>query len=315
MAKTKKAKVSARKKVHFLPPSSPYRLPITLLIAISISFFMLLMGYIIYSAHPSSDTEYTARSTERSVRKEGFIEKVRAQDFLKPRATATPIPAGYCLTVPILMYHHVQPLAEAAKLGHEQLTVDRDVFESQLAYLHDRKYTTITLDSLVEAIKNHTTVPENSIVLTFDDGYRDMYTYVFPLLKQYNMNGSFMISTGLLENTDYMTWANVIEMSKDSHVTLYNHTWSHAALGQISKEKIDFELTTSTTDFVNQLGHMSTVMAYPYGSYSTDAISVLKSHGFTAAVTTEPGRVQCDTYLMTLKRDHVGNAPLSSYGL
>ena len=129
------------------------------------------------------------------------------------------------------------------------------------------------------------------------------------------MSGNFMISTGLLENTDYMTWNQVKEMAENPLVSLYNHTWSHNGLGYSDKERIDFELDMSKQEFVNHLGHMSTVFAYPYGSYSDLAISELQSHGFTAAVTTEPGRIQCDSYLMLLKRDHVGNAPLWSYGL
>jgi peptidoglycan/xylan/chitin deacetylase (PgdA/CDA1 family) len=312
-AKSPGKKVS-KKKIHFLPPSSQYRFPLPLLIFISLSFFLLLIGVIIFMSQQSKETQY-AFSPETTTQKinqyeNEFIKKVRAESL-----TTLPHTSGYCLTVPILMYHHVQPLAEATKLGYAPLTVDKDVFERQLAYLIEQRYTTITLDSLVEALQNHKKIPERSIVLTFDDGYFDMYTYVFPLLKQYNLTGNFMISTGLLGNTDYMKWSQVKEMSNDSHVSLYNHTWSHNAVGQSDKERIDFELEMSTQDFVNNIGHMSTVFAYPYGSYSNLAIKELKAHGFTAAVTTEAGRLQCESTLMTLKRDHISNVPLSAYGL
>ncbi len=315
-AKSLKRKTLSKKKIHFLPPSSSYRLPLPLLIVISLSFFLFLIGVLIFSSFQNSGTKYAFspnhKTQEINSYESKIIKKAQAEGIA---VTATPVSAGYCLTVPILMYHHVQPLSEATKLGHAQLTVDRDIFEKQLQYLIDQTYTPITLDSLVKALREHTSVPDRSIVLTFDDGYIDMYTYVWPLLKKYNVIGNFMIPTGLLENKDYMTWKNVIEMSHDPHVSLYNHTWSHNALGQSDKERIDFELTMSTQDFVQHIGYMSTVFAYPYGSYSDQAIKELLSHGFTAAVTTEAGRVQCDSYLMKLKRDHVGNAPLSTYGL
>lgn len=313
-AKSSGKTTRSKKKVHILPPSSRYRLPFPILIIFSAVFFLCLIGIIVaLSFQTITQFAFSAADKTKEINsyESQFITKANAEEI----PTATPIPAGYCLSVPILMYHHVQPIAEATKLGHAPLTVDRDIFESQLAYLNDQKYTTITLDSLVKALQTHSSIPEKSIVLTFDDGYIDMYTYVFPLLKQYNIMGNFMIPTGLIENTDYMTWNQVKEISEDSHVSLYNHTWSHAALGQSTKEKIEFELTTSTQDFINHIGHMSNVFAYPYGSYSDMAIDALSSHGFTAAVTTEAGRVQCDSYLMKLKRDHVGNAQLSSYGL
>lgn len=318
-ATKKRSNVLYKRKRHFLPPSSPYRLPLSLLTLLSLSFFILLIGIIMVLSLKSKVSRY-AFSPEYTTRKinlsgDSIIKKASAEASSSAENVISPTPGAYCLDVPILMYHHVQPLAEAEKLGHAPLTVDRDIFEGQLAYLNEQHYTTITLDSLAKALQTHTSVPPRSIVLTFDDGYIDMYTYVFPLLKKYNIIGNFMISTGLLENTDYMTWDEVKEMSEDPHVFLYNHTWSHNELGKSDKERIDFELEMSKQEFIDHLGHMSNVMAYPYGSYNDLVIQELKAHGFTAAVTTEGGRLQCDSYLMKLKRDHAGNYPLSGYGL
>ena len=50
---------------------------------------------------------------------------------------------GFCLNVPVLMYHHVQPISIATQLGHAQLTVDSNIFEQQLGYLAAAGYHSI----------------------------------------------------------------------------------------------------------------------------------------------------------------------------
>jgi hypothetical protein len=55
-----------------------------------------------------------------------------------PTLTATPTPApllGFCLKVPVLMYHHIQPEATAKELGQTSLTVDNGIFDQQMSYL------------------------------------------------------------------------------------------------------------------------------------------------------------------------------------
>ncbi len=55
----------------------------------------------------------------------------------------------YCLNVPVLLYHHIQPMRIAASLGHAQLTVGSDYFDMQMAYLVANKYHPISADELV----------------------------------------------------------------------------------------------------------------------------------------------------------------------
>lgn len=223
--------------------------------------------------------------------------------------------APFCLTVPIILYHHVEPLAQAQKEGHAQLTVDSTYFDQQMNYLNQQGYHSISIGELVSALLSHHQLPPKSIAVTLDDGYIDDYQYGFMILKKYHIKGNFMIPTGLIMNPDYMTWDNVREIQHSDIGYIYNHTWSHAPLGEISKDKIDFELTTSQKQFQEQLGFQPNIFTYPYGSYSDLAIQELRSHGFIAALTTVAGRTQCDTNIMTLYREHIGNAPMSEYGL
>src|ERR1035437_5857652 len=72
--------------------------------------------------------------------------------------TITPTPApltGFCLHVPILTYHHIQPEAVAKELGQTSLTVDSGMFDQQMAYLVSNGYTPILANELITALLGH----------------------------------------------------------------------------------------------------------------------------------------------------------------
>ena len=224
-------------------------------------------------------------------------------------------PAGFCENLPVLVYHHIQPLNEARQLGHAALTVDSTFFEKHLQYLNDRHYTLYTVDQLVTAIKNHQALPSRSVVITIDDAYDDAYNYAYPLLKKYGAVASLFVPTGLVSNPGYLNWGQIAEMNNDHTMPSYDHTWSHYSLPAGNDTKVTSEITTSQSQLEEHLGQVPKILAYPYGSHNTRVITILKSLGFTAAFTTIPGRWQCEGNIMTLPRIHIGNSALSAYGL
>lgn len=221
---------------------------------------------------------------------------------------------SFCLRVPVLLYHHIEPIPLAQKEGHAQLTVDPAIFERQMKYLVDHGYQTISAEKLATALVNHAELPK-SVVVTIDDGYIDTYTYAFPIAKKYNITLNIMIPTGLIGNTGYLTWDNLHELNNSGMVNLYDHTWSHFSLPGGDLKKKEMEIMTGKQQLEEKLGKPQTIFTYPYGSYDGKTIEILKKNGFIAAFTTKHSFQQCDTYIYTLHRNHVGNAPLSSYGL
>lgn len=224
-------------------------------------------------------------------------------------------PQEYCINVPILFYHHVQPIAEAMVLGHAQFTVDSEIFRTQMEYLKANTYTAVSLDSIVDAIINRRSLPSKPIALTFDDGFADMYQYAYPLLKQYGFIGNFAIPTGLLGATDYMTWDQVTEIARDQNMRVYNHSFMHAGLKYISKDDVSDEIAIAQKDIQEKLGLRSNIFVYPFGEYNQQVLEELRSHGYIAAASTLPGILQCESELMFLRRIRIGNVPLSFYGL
>lgn len=234
-----------------------------------------------------------------------------------PSPTPTPIPTftGYCINVPVLLYHHVQPDSEAKRLWQEALSVDSNIFDQQMSYLVSQGYTAISAKQLVGALLSHTSLPQKSIVLTFDDGYKDVYSYVYPILQKYQIIANLMIATGLVGESDYLSWGEIEEMGRSGLVYFTNHTWSHYPIDQGGYDKVKYEIQTGRKQLEEHVGQNVNIFTYPYGSFNNEAIKVLREDGVLGAFSTIPGFWQCDSFIMTLHRNRVGNAPLSEYGL
>ena len=88
----------------------------------------------------------------------------------------------------IVMYHYVRPIKKSSYPLIKGL--EMDAFRMQLSYL-EKNYKIITMESLIRLAKKNISLPDNSCLLTFDDGYKDHYVHVFPELKKRNLQGSF----------------------------------------------------------------------------------------------------------------------------
>lgn len=90
----------------------------------------------------------------------------------------------------IVMYHYVRDLRYSRY--PEIKGMDYQLFKEQIAFF-EKNFTVVTMEQVIHAWDNQETLPENAMLLTFDDGYIDNYTYVFPILKEHHMQGSFFI--------------------------------------------------------------------------------------------------------------------------
>lgn len=237
---------------------------------------------------------------------------------IPPTPTSTPVPTqpvGYCVNVPVLLYHHVQPQALAIEKKQTSLSVDNGIFDAQMAYLVSHGYTSISAEQLVNALITKSPLSLHSIVITLDDGYKDAYTYAYPIFQKYNITVNLLIPPGLLEGADYMSWSQLGQMAGNNLVHIVNHTWSHFSLPGGDGTKIRFEVETAEKELEQHLGKKLTVFGYPYGSFNSLAIQILQQEGFVGAFTTIPGTLECDSFIMALHRTRIGNSPLSFYGL
>lgn len=90
----------------------------------------------------------------------------------------------------IVMYHYVRDLHNSRY--PEIKGMDYPLFKEQIAFF-GQNFNVVTMEEVIHAWNDGGVLPENAMLLTFDDGYIDHYTYVFPVLKEHHMQGSFFI--------------------------------------------------------------------------------------------------------------------------
>ncbi|MDO8639505.1 MAG: polysaccharide deacetylase family protein [bacterium] len=287
-------------------------------------FFLLLCFLIIAFLGsimiPKLFSDATSKNQKTIVLKSLSLPTVTSSSTVTQLPTPTQIPtptpySGFCLKVPVLMYHHVQPSAMAKEKGQSGLTVDSGIFDQQMGYLVSNGYTSISGLQLIEALRNHTPLAPKSVVITLDDGYRDAYEYAYQILQKYHLTANMAIPTGLMEGTDYLTWGQIQEMSRSGLIYFMDHTWSHSSLGNADINKIKYEVETAKQQLEQKTGQGINIFVYPYGSFGNNVINVLQQDGFVGAFSTIQGLVQCDTFIMDLHRTRIGNTSLSYYGL
>jgi len=234
-----------------------------------------------------------------------------------PTPTSTPTPlVGFCLRVPVLMYHHIQPEATAKELGQTSLTVDSVIFDQQMAYLTASGYTPIWADELIDALRNHTGLSGKPILVTMDDGYADNDNYALPILRKYNVKANLMLASGLVgSNSDMLNWGQVADLKNSGLIYITNHTWSHYAISNGPQDKIESEIGIAQSQIQQYTGQTINIFTYPYGMFNNNAIETLLNKGYLGAFSEIPGQYQCDSFLMTLHRTRIGNASLAAYGI
>ncbi len=245
------------------------------------------------------------------------------QNAVSAASAVTPTIAAndFCLNVPVLYYHHIQPYAQAQERGQMSLTVDNGVFDLQMQYLSTHGYTTLKAEQLVDALHTHTALPAKSAIITLDDAYDDNYTYAFPIFQKYHITANLMVPTGLLGNrsatNSYFTWDQLKEMVNSGLLSASNHTWSHHAMGSGSADQNQFEIATPQQQLLQNLGKTNTVFTYPYGSgYNVPwVVDLLKKNGIQGAFTTIGGSTQCSSSIYALHRYHAGSSPFPGYGI
>lgn len=96
--------------------------------------------------------------------------------------------------VTVVMYHYVRDLKNSRYPNIKGLDIEK--FKKQIKFFKEN-YNFLKIEDLIEYYKspNEKKLPEKSILLTFDDGYKDHYTYVLPVLLENNIQGSFYIPT------------------------------------------------------------------------------------------------------------------------
>jgi len=208
----------------------------------------------------------------------------------------------YSRSIPVLAYHSI-----TYSKGNS-ICLPLVNFKEQMKYLKDNGYHTITLSDLYKYRTRQKTLPEKSVVLTFDDGYKNNYIDMFPVLKKYNFKATiFVISSFVDKNSKFLTSKQLVEMDKYG-IEIDAHTVKHENLITLSKDKQLQTVTQSKKDIEKILNKKINFFSYPYGGYNKSAIEVVKKAGYTMAVTTDAGWESKNNNVLILPRVDISSS-------
>lgn len=183
--------------------------------------------------------------------------------FVTTPVDADAIPEG--VSVPILMYHAVSD----SPWGIEELFVSPEDLRAQLQYLTENGYDPIFFSDLPN-LSDY----DKPILLTFDDGYDDNYTELFPLLQEFGVKATVFVITGMLGDEHYMTAEQAREMSESGLVDIQSHTVDHHKLAELSYDDQEYQLAQSRLEAARITGKVPYVISYPSGSRNGDTLTL-----------------------------------------
>lgn len=220
-----------------------------------------------------NNSNYVINENTLIIKDDNVLEKVNTYNenlnlqltIKKEENQIKPVINNSITTVPILCYHGILD----NPWGIESLFVRVNEFEEQMKYLSENGYTPL----FVSEIKNASNY-EKPVIITFDDGYLDVYTNAFPILKKYNLKANLYMISGWINGDVYMNTDMTKEIANSSVFEIGSHTVNHKALATLSNEEIEYEVSKSKEDLEKMINKSVDVIAYPTGSFDQRVIEI-----------------------------------------
>ena len=220
----------------------------------------------------------------------------------------------------VLAYHSVVDESAAENQKHYfPQTISAQTLIKHFNWLKENGYNVISWQQVIDAENGKGTLPDNAVLLSFDDGYETMYNVVFPLLKAYHYPAVFAPVTGwldtpenqkityadkMLDRSVFATWSQVKEMEQSGLVEVASHTHNlHNGInanpsgGQLPaviapeykngkyetedayKNRLKSDFARTVQTLVNHIGKKPRVMVWPYGQFNDVAVQIARQAG------------------------------------
>ena len=215
----------------------------------------------------------------------------------------------YCLhftsfATVILQYHHVSEETPAST------SISPKQFDKHMQFLQDNNFKVIALSTLVDAIKEKKSLPDKTVVITFDDAYIDILTQGKSILDKHGFPFTIFINPGMVgQNTShFLSWQQLKAMADDG-VIIANHGMHHDSLArtplgmttQAWLAKNSESLLRAEKIIEAETGQSWRYFAYPYGEFSPEVQQWVLENNFVA-FSQQSGPVGLNTDLTSIPR-------------
>ncbi|WP_195574847.1 polysaccharide deacetylase family protein [Paenibacillus sp. 1001270B_150601_E10] len=223
-------------------------------------------------------------------------------------------PIYYQNKVITLMYHNIE------KHPSDVSFISPGQLEEQIVALRQHGFRFIGMDDYVRYMNGQQQVPDNAVLLTFDDGYETFYTEVYPLLKRHHLTATNFVIVSSIDDRKQpgrakLSWVQMRAMMKDGF-RFYSHTFNSHAYASINtrgvqkpmltrklydkktgkietreqyRARIRHDLMRAEKRLKEELGNKESMVAFPYGAFNTDVLNICKSLGIDITFTVKPG--------------------------
>jgi peptidoglycan/xylan/chitin deacetylase (PgdA/CDA1 family) len=218
-------------------------------------------------------------------------------------------------TIPILTYHRF------AEDCSSPLCMPTKTFDLQMRYLKENGYKVITAEELLSFLGYRQGLPQKSVLITMDDGYRSVYDIAYPILNKYEFTATLFIYTSFVGVSKMaITWDHLKEMQARGF-TVGSHTVYHSDLtkpkdGETEQEyiaRVKEELYGSKKIMDRKLGQDTYFLAYPFGRYDQQSIQMAREAGYKMAMSVKRGGNAFFSNPLTLRRDQILEKDMQSF--
>ncbi|MFD2158664.1 polysaccharide deacetylase family protein [Rubritalea tangerina] len=209
--------------------------------------------------------------------------------------------------VSVLGYHEFTEDQEAT-----EMRLPTDKFRKQMQALKDLKYTVISLEEFL-AWKNGTLkLPERSVLITIDDGWKSVYTHAFPILKEFEYPFTLFLYKNYVDGGGKALSSDMIKEMMQHGASIGSHSVSHPYPSTVKKNIklgteaysafLNTEFGESKSFLEDKFDKSIETYAYPGGFHTPEMFDIAKQKGYACLFTVLPGKVSKTSENMTLPR-------------
>lgn len=201
--------------------------------------------------------------------------------------------------LPVLMYHRV---GNARNDWEYKYCVSTARFADHMHALNRSGWRAVTIDSFFAWLDGSLELPEQSFLLTFDDGFLDVYEHAAPVLVAMGWPATVFLVSQLIGQRDIwceahnpggatypLMDASIIRELHAQGFSFHSHSRNHADLPTLEDKQLYNELAGAREDLEALLGKVVDYLAYPYGHYDERVLHAAQMAGYRAAFSVQPG--------------------------
>jgi peptidoglycan/xylan/chitin deacetylase (PgdA/CDA1 family) len=207
----------------------------------------------------------------------------------------------------ILFYHRVSA-------DRDELAVTPEAFRRQMDHLASSGYRVLDIIQIADLLDSGE-IPQRTVGLNFDDGYRDVAENALPVLAEYGFRATVFIATGVTDGRAsfawykhqpvLLGWSEIAELDRGGTLQFEAHTVNHPNLLAVDDRRAEVEIEVAKLELGVRLRRPVTALSYPAGLFGARERRLAARAGYRVAVSCEPGVNLPETDRFALRRRQI----------